>query len=280
MINKTIRAGSYVLSTTDKTLIAGVLNVTPDSFSDGGQYFSPEKAIDRALEMADQGADLIDIGGESSRPFAESVSVDEELKRVMPVLEVLVRRLRIPIAIDTSKAPVMREAILAGASLVNDITALTVSPESAEIIREHRTGLVLMHMQGTPGTMQQKPQYEDVVREVKCFLSERLAFALGQGISREQIIIDPGIGFGKTLEHNLVLLNKLQEFTELACPILVGVSRKSFINALLNLPVNERLEGSLAAAVMAVCQGASLVRVHDVRETYRAMAVVDAIKRA
>ncbi|MBN2382813.1 dihydropteroate synthase [bacterium] len=275
-----IRAGSYTLSTASKTLIMGILNVTPDSFSDGGLYDSPDKAVERALEMEDQGADLIDIGGESSRPFSDGISATEELGRIMPIIDRLVPRLKVPISVDTSKAEVAREALQAGVSMINDISALTVAPQMVELIRDFRAGLVLMHMQKTPQDMQVQPQYTNVVLEVKDYLAERIHWVCEQGVLPEQIIIDPGIGFGKTAMHNLQLINNLNHWTELHRPILIGASRKSFINTILETPVNDRLEGSLAAAIMAVVRGAGLVRVHDVKETFRALKIADAIVRA
>ncbi|HAF70698.1 MAG: Dihydropteroate synthase [Acetothermia bacterium 64_32] len=253
-----------------RVLIMGILNVTPDSFSDGGRFLSPDAAVERALVMEGEGADIIDIGGESSRPGAEPVSVEEELGRVLPVLERLRGRLRIPISIDTTKAEVAEAALRAGASIVNDISALRFDPAMAPLVAEFGAGLVLMHMLGTPKTMQQSPHYDDVVREVRGFLAERAQYAQSQGIPREAIAVDPGIGFGKTVEHNLELLRRLPELVELGFPVLVGPSRKSFIGAILDLPVEERLEGTLAACAVAVVRGADILRVHDVRQVRRA----------
>lgn len=253
-----------------RVLIMGILNVTPDSFSDGGRFLSPDAAVERALVMEGEGADIIDIGGESSRPGAEPVSVEEELGRVLPVLERLRGRLRIPISIDTTKAEVAEAALRAGACIVNDISALRFDPAMAPLVAEFGAGLVLMHMLGTPKTMQQSPHYDDVVREVRGFLAERAQYAQSQGIPREAIAVDPGIGFGKTVEHNLELLRRLPELVELGFPVLVGPSRKSFIGALLGLPVEERLEGTLAACAVAVVRGADILRVHDVRQVRRA----------
>lgn len=253
-----------------RVLIMGILNVTPDSFSDGGRFLSPDAAVERALVMEGEGADIIDIGGESSRPGAEPVSVEEELGRVLPVLERLRGRLRIPISIDTTKAEVAEAALRAGARIVNDISALRFDPAMAPLVAESGAGLVLMHMLGTPKTMQQSPHYDDVVREVRGFLAERAQYAQSQGIPREAIAVDPGIGFGKTVEHNLELLRRLPELVELGFPVLVGPSRKSFIGAVLGLPVGERLEGTLAACAVAVVRGADILRVHDVRQVRRA----------
>ena len=261
-----------------RTLIAGVVNVTPDSFSDGGDFLDPDAAIARALEMAAEGADMIDIGGESSRPGADSVPLEEELGRVLPVIEGIRASSDVPISIDTIKAEVARRAIARGVEIVNDISALRSDPAMGPLVAEKGVGLILMHMKGTPRTMQQHPEYEDVVAEVEAFLEERLEAALRIGIEIEQICLDPGIGFGKTLEHNLELIAAGWRFRSLGTPLLVGMSRKSFIGSLLDLPVGERLEGSLAAAAAAVLRGADILRVHDVRATRRAVAVADAIK--
>ena len=253
-----------------RVLIMGILNVTPDSFSDGGRFLSPDAAVERALAMEKEGADIIDVGGESSRPGADPVPVEEELRRVLPVLERLRGKLRIPISIDTTKAEVAEAALRAGASIVNDISALRFDPAMAPLVAKFGAGLVLMHMLGTPKTMQQAPHYEDVVTEVRDFLAERAQYAQSQGIPREAIAVDPGIGFGKTVEHNLELLRRLPELVELGFPVLVGPSRKSFIGAILGLGVEERLEGTLAACAVAVVRGADILRVHDVKEVRRA----------
>jgi len=253
-----------------RVLIMGILNVTPDSFSDGGRFLSPDAAVERALAMEKEGADIIDVGGESARPGADPVPVKEELRRVLPVLERLRGKLRIPISIDTTKAEVAEAALRAGASIVNDISALRFDPAMASLVAKFGAGLVLMHMLGTPKTMQQAPHYEDVVTEVRDFLAERAQYAQSQGIPREAIAVDPGIGFGKTVEHNLELLRRLPELVELGFPVLVGPSRKSFIGAILGLGVEERLEGTLAACAVAVVRGADILRVHDVKEVRRA----------
>jgi len=257
----------------------GALNVTPDSFSDGGAFLDPDAAADRALAMEREGADIIDIGGESSRPGAEPVPLEEELRRVLPVLERLRGRLRIPISIDTTKAEVAEAALQAGAEIVNDISALRFDPRMGEVVAKSGAGLVLMHMRGTPKTMQQDPTYADVVAEVRDFLAQRVEHAVSLGIDRELIAIDPGIGFGKTVEHNLELLRRLPELCELGHPVLVGPSRKSFIGAVLDLPVEERLEGTLAACAVAVVRGADIVRVHDVRAVRRAVDLAVRLRR-
>jgi dihydropteroate synthase len=254
----------------------GVLNVTPDSFSDGGSFLEPGAALAHAQRMAAEGADLIDVGGESTRPGAAPVSLDEELRRVMPVLEQLASGGGPPRSIDTSKSRVARAAMQAGAMFVNDVTALRGDPEMAGVVAESGAQLCLMHMKGEPRTMQDDPQYEDVVSEVKGFLEERLAFAVREGIAEERVWLDPGIGFGKALEHNLELLRRLGEVVALGRPVLVGVSRKRFIGALTGRPEREREAGSVAANVIAFEHGAHMFRVHDVAATREALAVADA----
>ena len=261
----------------DRTLIMGVLNVTPDSFSDGGLFLRPDDALRRAEEMASEGADLIDIGGESSRPGAEPVPLEEELRRVLPVVREVARRLPLPISVDTYKAEVARKALEEGASIVNDISALRFDPKMAEVVADHRAPVVLMHMKGTPRDMQRNPYYEDVVGEVEAFLKERREAAVRAGIPEGNIILDPGIGFGKRVEDNLQLLKHLDRLVALGNPVLVGTSRKSFIGAVLDLPVEERLEGTLATLVLAVAKGAKLLRVHDVRPAVRAVRMAEAI---
>jgi dihydropteroate synthase len=250
----------------------GVLNVTPDSFSDGGRFLDPGAAIAHAERLAGEGADLIDVGGESTRPGAEPVSADEELGRVMPVLEGLAV-LETPLSIDTSKASVARPALEAGVSFVNDVTALRGDPELAAVVADAGAGLCLMHMGGEPRTMQVDPSYADVVSEVRAFLERRLATAVAEGIPEERIWLDPGIGFGKTLDHNLELIRRLDEIVAIGPPVLVGASRKRFIGALTGRSEADRLAGSLAAAVLAFERGASMLRVHDVGATCDALAV-------
>jgi dihydropteroate synthase len=255
----------------------GVLNVTPDSFSDGGLYLEPDAAVARAQEMVAEGADLIDVGGESTRPGAAPVGVEEELRRVIPVLERLAADGQsVQLSIDTSKASVAEAALAAGVGFVNDVTALRGDPAMAAAVAASSAELCLMHMLGEPRTMQDDPRYGDVVSEVKSFLEERLAFAVGEGIAEERIWLDPGIGFGKTLEHNLELLRRLDELVAIGRPVLVGVSRKRFIGALTDRAEDERLAGSVAAAVIAFSRGASMLRVHDVAATRDALAVAAA----
>jgi dihydropteroate synthase len=251
----------------------GVLNVTPDSFSDGGSFLEPSAAVAHAVQMAADGADLIDVGGESTRPGAEPVPADEELRRVVPVLERIADSVRTPRSIDTSKAVVARAAIAAGASFVNDVTALRGDPETAAVVAESGVEVCLVHMRGEPRSMQDDPRYGDVVSEVKAFLEERLAHAVAEGVPEERIWLDPGIGFGKTLEHNLELLRRLGEIAQIGRPLVVGASRKRFLGALTGRREADRLAGSLAAAVVAFERGASMLRVHDVPETRDALAV-------
>jgi dihydropteroate synthase len=256
----------------------GVLNVTPDSFSDGGRFLRPADAVRRGIELVEEGADILDIGGESTRPGSDPVGAQEELDRVAPVVEGLHRRVGVALSIDTYKPPVAAECLKLGAEIVNDISGLG-DPEMARVIREREAGVVVMHMRGRPKTMQDDAAYDDVVDEVRRFLDERAARARAAGIDR--IIVDPGMGFGKTAKHNFELLKRLDELTSLGFPVLVGPSRKSFLGSLPSaLPPSERLEGTLAAVAVAVMKGASIVRVHDVRAAKRVVEVVDAVRRA
>ncbi|HHZ80391.1 MAG TPA: dihydropteroate synthase [Candidatus Marinimicrobia bacterium] len=261
----------------ERTLLMGVLNVTPDSFSDGGEYFRIDAAVDRALQMAKEGAQIIDIGGESSRPGAEPVSEEEELNRVLPVVEALVSEVNIPISIDTYKSIVARSCLEAGASIVNDISALRFDDAITELVAEYNAYVVLMHMKGTPRNMQNSPDYGDVMGEIEAFFEERITAAESGGIARESIILDPGIGFGKTPFHNFTILSQLERFSSLGLPLLVGPSRKSFIGMTLDLPENERLEGTAASVTAAVLNGAKIVRVHDVKEMKRVITIADSI---
>ncbi len=252
-------------------LVMGVLNTAPDSFSDGGQFTEPDVAIAHGLRLEAEGADVVDVGGASSRPGSEAISVDEELARVMPVVEGLTARLRVPVSIDTSSAEVAEAALRAGARIVNDVTALRGDPAMGPLVARYDAGLVLMHMKGTPATMQEDPRYEDVVHEVKTFLAQRVRAALEVGVPPQRIAVDPGIGFGKTVDHNLELIRRIGELRALGHPVLIGPSRKRFIGALLGVPVTERLEGTLAACAVAVVGGADAVRVHDVAPVRRAV---------
>ena len=254
----------------------GILNVTPDSFSDGGKFLDPERAVQQGMRLASDGADFIDVGGESTRPGSEPVDEEEEIRRVVPVIAQLTKSLRIPISIDTYKARVAGAALAAGAVIVNDISAMTFDPAMASVISRHRAAVVLMHMQGAPKTMQDNPVYQDVVTEIREYLLARAEAAARAGIAG--IIVDPGIGFGKKLEHNIRLLRELRTIASAGYPLLIGPSRKSFIGAILDLPAGERVEGTAAAVTAAIFRGANIVRVHDVKEMKRVAAVSDALK--
>lgn len=259
----------------------GILNVTPDSFSDGGAFLDTDRTVAQAQAMARAGADIIDAGGESTRPGAAAVSAEEEIRRVVPVIEQLTtHHSPLTISVDTTKAAVAARALAAGARIVNDISALRFDPRMVDVVRDAGAGLVLMHMQGTPATMQSDPQYADVLGEVREFLAERIAFAEARGLKKSQIAVDPGIGFGKTVAHNLTLLARLEELRSLGCPVLVGASRKSFIGRTVNREVDNRLAGSLAAAGWAVGHGATILRVHDVAETVDTVRMLRALQQA
>jgi dihydropteroate synthase len=255
----------------------GIVNVTPDSFSDGGQFLDAERAIAHARELAAEGADVLDIGGESTRPGAEAVTAEEELARVGPVVEALAQGDGPAVSIDTSKLAVAEAALSAGAVMVNDVTALRAEPELAGLCAQRDCEVVLMHMLGEPRTMQESPTYDDVVDDVKAFLAERIEFAVGEGIDEKRIWIDPGIGFGKTVEHNLELHRRLAELAELGRPIAFGSSRKSFIGKLTGAEVDERLGGTIASNVIAYANGARMLRVHDVAPVRQALTVAEAI---
>ncbi|MCD6681194.1 MAG: dihydropteroate synthase [Burkholderiaceae bacterium] len=272
-----LRCGRFVLSL-EHPLVMGVVNVTPDSFSDGGRYSTHEAAVRHAHRLIDEGADLLDIGGESTRPGAAEVSADEEIRRIVPVLDAL-RDCGRALSVDTRRPETMRAALEHGVDLVNDIGALR-APGALDAVRTSECAVCLMHMLGEPGTMQQAPRYGDVVGEVEDFLAGRLAAVLAAGIDRERIVVDPGIGFGKTLRHNLQLLAALDELVALGMPVLVGVSRKSMIGTLTGRDVDHRLAGSLSAMLAAVMRGARIVRVHDVAETRDALRVWQAIDDA
>ncbi len=260
-----------------RTWITGILNVTPDSFSDGGLYLDKNKAVKRGLELAEEGADIIDIGGESTRPGSNSISTEEELKRIIPVLSDLREKTNALISVDTTKSEVARAALDHGADIINDISALRFDPQMPPLAVNKDVPVVLMHMKGTPKTMQANPSYEDLLAEVKSFFKERLETAKTLGIKREKIIIDPGIGFGKRHNDNLLLIKNLQALEEFERPIMIGISRKSFIGKILNLPVLERIEGTIASAVLSIIHGAHILRVHDVAPIKRAVLVAEAI---
>ena len=259
-------------------MVMGILNVTPDSFFDGGEFVDVDAALLRAREMVSGGAEIIDVGGESTRPGSNPVSAGEEVERVVPVIEALAGGLDVPVSIDSYKPEVVSKAVEAGASMINDVYGLR-SEGMAELVASSGLPVVLMHMQGSPKNMQDEPSYGDVVEDIKYFFKERVAFAREKGVSQDQFILDPGIGFGKTLEHNLAILARLDEFIELGFPILIGASRKSMIGDLLGTAPEDRLEGSLAVAVIASLKGVGILRVHDVAETVRALKIVDAVKK-
>jgi len=254
--------------------------VTPDSFSDGGRFLKIEDAVRCGIKMAEEGADIIDVGGESTRPGSDPLEIEEELSRVIPVIKALSKEIDIPISIDTYKSEVAQKALEAGAEMINDISALRFDPKMKEVVAEYQVPVVLMHIKGTPKNMQENPYYDDVIKEIIEYLKESIKMATDAGVQEGNIIIDPGIGFGKRLEDNLSILKNLKKFSILNCPILVGPSRKSFIGKILDLPAEERLEGSLAALAIAIMNGANIVRVHDVKESKRMAGIADAILRA
>ena len=278
--------GKHRLALGKRTCIMGILNVTPDSFSDGGKFFTLDGAVDQGQKLFEDGADILDIGGESTRPFSDAVSAEEEIQRVIPVIENLSGRMSIPISIDTTKAVVARRAIQAGASMINDVSALRLDPGLADVAAEYDVPVILMHMLGTPKTMQADPVYNDLIKEIKAFLKNAVEYAQRKGISKSKIIVDPGIGFGKTVEHNLLLIKYLHEFKTLDVPILIGPSRKAFIRNILkdttvkdinpDLPLVET--GTQASVAAAVLNGAHMVRVHNVANTRTTLKVIDAIK--
>jgi dihydropteroate synthase len=279
-----LRLNSRTLVLGERTLIMGVLNVTPDSFSDGGSFLDSQAAVARALELEREGADILDIGGESTRPAAAPVSVREELSRILPLFEALRGKLRIPISVDTQKSEVAEAALAAGAEMVNDISALRTDPRLAEVARHARAPVILMHMRGTPRTMQRGPFARNVIRDTVTGLREALAWARRGGLAKSQILLDPGIGFGKSHVQNFEILARLPEFARLGCPIVIGTSRKAFLGKALAkpgeppLPPNERILGTIATVTVCILNGAHIVRVHDVAEIARVARVVDAIE--
>lgn len=262
----------------NRGLVMGILNVTPDSFSDGGQHLSTAAAVARAIEMEEEGADVIDIGGESTRPGVVPTSLEEECRRVLPVIEQVAKRTSLPLSIDTSKAEVAKRALGAGVSIINDVTALRGDPEMASVVAQSGAGIILMHMQGTPRDMQDSPLYLSLLNEVGEFFRVQIALAHEAGIHRDQILLDPGIGFGKTLAHNLTLLHHLKDFLDLGHPLVIGPSRKSFLGQILQRPVDQRLMGTAAAVAIAIIHGATIVRVHDVAEMVQVVRVAQAIR--
>lgn len=264
------------LGKSTRPLVMGVLNITPDSFSDGGKYNSPEKALEEAKRMVAEGVDILDIGGESTRPGADKVTIEEELKRTIPVIKHLSKELNTPVSVDTSKAAVMKAAVDAGAVMINDINALR-SPGALEAALESNVIVCLMHMSGSPQTMQTKPQYDDVVSDIIVFLRERANDCVKAGIDPQKLLVDPGFGFGKTMTQNFRILNELTRFRTLGFPVLAGLSRKSMIGDLLDIPVAQRMSASVVLATLAAERGAAIIRVHDVKETLQAMRLVEAV---
>ena len=267
----------WLLSKKKQSLIMGILNVTPDSFSDGGKYLEKNTAINHALEMIDQGADIIDIGGESTRPFSDPVSLKEEISRVVPVIEGIRKESDVCISIDTTKSQVATAALNSGASVINDVSAMEVDPLMVDVALKFDCPLIIMHMKGTPKNMQDDPQYESLISDIKDYLLDRADFIISKGINPKKIVIDPGIGFGKTVENNFEIINNLKHFTSMDFPVLLGASRKSFIGISLNLPEKDRLEGSLAANIIGLQNGAKIFRVHDVAETNKALIIANKI---
>jgi len=277
-LNLRMKHKKYVLRPADRTLIMGILNVTPDSFSDGGKYIEKHRAVKHGLDMVKNGADIIDIGGESTRPYSKRVSTAEEMDRVIPVIEELSRQIDIPISIDTCKSAVAHEAIKAGASIINDISALRFDSDMGQVAASSQVPVILMHMQGTPETMQDNPHYDNLLTDIKIFFSEAIKHAKSFGIKEENIIIDPGIGFGKTMEHNLTIIRNLSCFRSLNRPILLGTSNKAFIGRVLG--DNNRETGTMVTIACGIMSGANIVRVHNVKTALPVVKMADAIKMA
>jgi len=272
--------GFKKLDLSERTHVMGILNVTPDSFYDGGQYFDSSRAVERVYQMVEEGADLIDIGGESTRPGADPLSTSEEMQRVLPVIEKLQGKISVPVSIDTRKSEVAEAALQAGAHLVNDISGLRFDPKMASTVARYRVPVVLMHIKGSPKDMQKKPEYKDLIGEIYDYLNQSIRKALDAGIPKENIVVDPGIGFGKKWEDNCTILKHLNKFQRLGCPLLIGVSRKSFIGWALGLPEEDRLIGTAAAVAISILRGANIVRVHDVKEMVQVARIADKIKNA
>jgi dihydropteroate synthase len=275
----TLRWSDHILNLDHRTHIMGILNVTPDSFSDGGRFFEADKAIEHGLEMARDGADIIDVGGESTRPYSRRISAGEEIDRVIPVIKGLCKELSIPISIDTYKAEVAREALASGASVVNDISALRFDPQMGPITAQAGVPLILMHIKGTPEVMQDNPTYEDLISEILDFLKDAMERARAAGIREDLIMVDPGIGFGKTFDHNLVIIKELFRFEALHRPIVLGTSNKAFIGRVLNKEAHERDTGTMATIAAGVMNGAQIVRVHNVKKAVETVRMIDAVKR-
>ncbi len=272
------RFNQWIREENPATLIMGILNVTPDSFSDGGMYYDATQAIEFALQMAEEGADIIDVGGESTRPGAKTVELQKECDRILPVIEGIRTKSDILISIDTYKSEVARQSIATGAGMVNDISGMTFDPNMVDIIKESGLPVVIMHIKGTPKNMQKNPYYEDLMQELTEYFEERKKFARAKGILDQQIILDPGIGFGKRLQDNFQLLRELKKIVDMGFPVLIGPSRKSFIGLTLDLPVDQRLEGTAAAVTTGILKGARIVRVHDVKAMKRVALITDAIR--
>ena len=271
---------NYCLDFSQKTYIMGILNVTPDSFSDGGRYFDKSDAIKRAIQMVEDGADIIDIGGESTRPGSQPLAIEEELRRTLPVIEALTKEIDTPISIDTYKSEVAKRALDAGAAMVNDISGLRFDPEMPKVVSAYKVPVVIMHIKGTPKDMQKNPVYKALIPEIMDYLRDSIRSAKESGIAEDLIIIDPGIGFGKTFENNLEIIHNLYNFTLLEKPLLVGPSRKAFIGKILGeAPAKERLEGTAAAIAISVINGANIIRVHDVKEMVKVAKVASAVNR-
>ncbi|MGQ9708179.1 MAG: dihydropteroate synthase [bacterium] len=273
-----VKIKGKTLNFSQKTLVMGVLNVTPDSFYDGGRFLTPESAIDQGFKLIDDGADIIDIGAESTRPGSEPVTPEEQLHRLLPVLKKLLKKVRVPISIDTTSARVAEVVLKEGATIINDISGLKFDPKMGDVCARANAKVIVMHIKGKPKTMQKNPVYQDLMQEIIIELSLALKRGIAAGVSRQDIFIDPGIGFGKKLEHNLEILRRLEELRSLGQPIVVGPSRKSFIGLVLNLPPEERLEGTIAACLIAALKGAHILRVHDVLNVKRALTLFDAIR--
>lgn len=270
-----INGADYILGR--RTWIMGILNVTPDSFSDGGLYLDKEKAIEHGMQLIEEGADILDVGGESTRPGSDAIPVEEEIRRIIPVITEIRKKSDALISVDTTKSEVSRRALDAGADILNDISALRLDPEVVTLAAERKVPVILMHMKGTPKTMQVNPAYDNLLREIKSFFEERVETARSLGIQKEKIIIDPGIGFGKGLHDNLCLIRNLHFLEELDLPVLLGVSRKAFIGQILDLPPEERIEGTIASALLSILNGAHILRVHDVAAVKRAVLVAETI---
>ena len=275
-----VQAGDYLLEFNGRTHLMGILNVTPDSFSDGGMFFDKKTAVDQGIRLADEGADIIDVGGESTRPRAEPVSLEEELKRVIPVIRELAGEVDVPISIDTYKSEVARAAIEAGASIINDISGLRFDDRMAGLAADTGVALVVMHIRGTPRDMQVDPHYDDLLKEIGEYLSRSIEIAVEAGVKKENVIIDPGIGFGKRIEDNFILIKNLEYFKALGQPLLIGPSRKSFLWKTLNVSTGETLEATAAASAASVLSGADLIRAHDVKEISKAIKIADLIAAA